>query len=49
MDQQETNRQMEEPEGSRPGPKTFAAVIVIGLMVFAFFNWSDVKAAIDFL
>lgn len=45
-----TAPQIEQPEATRPGPKTFLAVIVIALIVAAYFNWSDLKAAVlDFV
>lgn len=40
-------RQAERQEATRPGPQTLAAVIVVGLVVYAFYHWTDVKAAID--
>jgi hypothetical protein len=49
MDKKDINRQVEEYDASRPGPKTLMAVIVVGLFIAAFYNWPDVKAVIDFI
>ena len=49
MDQQTIDQKVEENEASRPGPKTLVAIIVVGLTVAAYYNWSDLKAALDFI
>lgn len=33
---------------SRPGLKTLVIVIAVGIMIFSFNHWTEVKAAIDF-
>lgn len=49
MDKDEIDRQVDQYEASRPGPKTLVAFIVVGLCIAAYYNWPDVKAAFDFI
>lgn len=37
-------REAENPEATRPGLKTLAVALAVGMMIYAFYNWSDVKA-----
>ena len=49
MDQKAVDRQVDEHEASRPGPKTLAAAIVVGLCIAAYYHWAEIKSAFDFI
>lgn len=49
MDKQEIDRRVDQYEASRPGPKTLIGIIVVGLGIMAYYNWSSVTAALDFI
>ena len=44
MDEKEVERRVDQYEASRPGPKTLAGVIIVGLGIAAYYNWPQVVA-----
>ena len=49
MEKAEVDRKVDEYEASRPGPKTLAALIIVGLCIAAYYNWADIKSVFDFI
>ena len=49
MEDKTTQYDVHLEPASRPGLKTLGFVIIVAITVFSFFNWTAVKAAIDFL
>ena len=44
MDKQEVDQRVDQYEASRPGPKTLVGIIIVGLAIMVYFNWSAVAA-----
>lgn len=42
-------RRDDDDAPSRPGPKTFAAAVMVGVAVVVYYNWTAVISAFDFV
>lgn len=49
MDPNDIDKKVDEFDASRPGAKTLAAAVVVGLFIIGIYYWSQVKAAFDML
>ncbi len=49
MDKQEVDRRVGQYEASRPGARTLIGIIIVGLGIMAYYNWSSVTAALDLI